>query len=215
MKEKISYTEYQNKIKENYDLVRKLILLKDNYEDARIFLLPNNEYELLIANTVLTYNIDALAIIEASKNGTINESITEDNTAIQLFIHIINLFKENIDALVEPEINNMSSHDKAKLMIDYYTGFASNQDKFLEIIAKNTGFDIEDKLSLLELELYFKKVKNIFSKQRISEAKLIANKDLAQNIISTCTIFHEMAIEKLQTEPKISADIVRKLKKSN
>ena len=209
------YKTYNDKLKNNIEIIRKLIEAEYDTDCIRIIIDPKNEEELLIADATITYLIDILAIFENITSGNIENIDLKNSFIIDFYIKAIRELKNNPNSTLEETIGNLDPAVHAKLIYDFLTTFANYQNKAYEIIAEKTGFDLDDDLSLIKFQLYVAKIKELGEKRELglaNIAKILTNKNDLNTYVEMSQHLHELCLNGLNKEPKVSDPFVKQLK---
>jgi len=155
-------TVYFEKVRNNFDIFQNLMDNNKGNDNSEVLLMPKTEEEVDIADAILTYMIDASAFLRYIIDGNLESKPLEENYAYNLYTNLINALKDNNDMEVETIkkfIEIVPPKEKAKYVFDALS-CSNDSEEMMKSLCKNTGFDPNDELSIMQFNLYFEKAKH-------------------------------------------------------
>ena len=128
-----------------------------------IFIDPQDELELDIAEGTITFIEDSDRISEGHSNKTYGVEEFSKIFIVDYFIRIINALKNKDNAVLESiseEIRKSRSIEEITEMYYDLQSIATNTNTMVamgEYVLEHTGFDVDNDLSMLQFKLYFAK----------------------------------------------------------
>lgn len=164
--------EYFNVIRDNPDIINKIVADNNNTEQGKkmleILITPKNERELDGAEILFTFISSILSLLE----NEMKEIPNEENKGFKEYIRIINGLKEGKEDS-ELVVRDYPSRDCAKILYDSFVSFLADPYAFSEYIAKETGFDLEDEFESRQFNVYMEHAKRIMNENDVSSKNLV------------------------------------------
>ena len=164
--------EYYNKLKNNKELLNTIIEAQNKKEKGQrnieILVTPENERELSIAESLFSITNDTLFFVEQALDNNIKRIPAEENIALKIICRFINELesgKTDIEFMPEDATGKL----QAKIMYDLILSSVIDTEDVIKYIAKETGYDLEDKLDRVLLLLYISKAKRLSNESNVSE----------------------------------------------
>ena len=135
----------------------------DGNDVNEIFIDPQDELELEIANGMITFIEDSDKISEGHSNKTYGEEEFSKIFIVDYFIRIINALKNQEKETLEKikvEFSQTRSVEEITEMYYDLQSIAANTNTMVamgEYVLEHTGFDVDDDLSMLQFKLYYAK----------------------------------------------------------
>jgi len=190
--------EYFDKLKSNLEVVEKLTEDENsnNKKIVEILLMPTTEKELEFANLCFDFILNVISLVECMDSQEEKDVDLSNSMTIKLFIDVINAlkneniskiedYKSGIDGIENPEVGAQLYYDSLVIHTSKYYNDAMDK------IITETGFDPNDKLSLLQFEIYLNKACEI-TKQNENKNFDIENQTQFEYFIGFFKKFHEL-----------------------
>ena len=160
--------EYLTKIKNNPDIINKLIIDKNSEKGQRtirVLLDPKDEKELFVAESLFSMTANLLVLFDKIRNGEIEEIQNTENSALQLYIEIIDALKNEEKEYAECLVQSISPKDAARMMYETIISFAGyNSHNCVAYVANESGFDLRDEDEMINFYSYFEQAKELMNK---------------------------------------------------
>ncbi len=188
--------QYIERAEENVELVRTIIESEEGERKARlgnIMLRPSNELELRTANALLNLSVDCAELCLDLSLGAVKQIPEEDNVAIPWIVEIISDSKgdKSTEELVAKYTNELSPELSAKIIYQLLVSFVGFEDESKEKLGKLLGYDLNNELDNLKLELDLENAKSVSGSLKTSNAYLV-NEESTGEIESMASSFHTL-----------------------
>lgn len=197
--------EYFNNLRSNPLLLVKLFEKEENKNSKimEIMIRPKTEGELNLAESVWVLMSDFITLTEDAMNNRIKKVEPGDSVAVNTLIELVNSFKTNDDEKVEEIklwLSNISDPKEiAKIIYDLMAGFMGDPSGTFDYITSKCDVNDNDKLSLLQFQLYLGKANDVLNDKTNNTVDLstidINNLDKVTQVIQISEEFHRLCEE--------------------
>ncbi len=168
--------EYFKKLRNNNELLLKLSENKTNDpKSMEVLLMPKTERELEVAEAMITFMNDAIDLFNNAIYGNVERIDLENSLALNCISEIILSLKNNdnkkLDSIKNYLDREISSKDEARLLYEFISAFSMDCEAAIDFLARKTGFDMNDTLSIIQFQMYLEKAKE-FTNNNSAQIKL-------------------------------------------
>ena len=160
--------EYLTKIKNNPDIINKIIIDKDTEEGKRsieVIFNPKNEKELFVAEAMFSMTTNILDLFEKIRNGEIETIPNNENTGLRLYIEVIDALKNNEKEYAEYLVKSTSPKEIARMLYETIIAFTTDDPyDCIKYIANESGFDCKTEYEIIDFYDYYEQAKELIDK---------------------------------------------------
>lgn len=201
--------EYLDTLRDNIYLLDR-INFKDNPEleekGMKLLLDPKTDKDLQAASIILKFLYDITDLEDRTYSGKVKEIPLTENVGVNLLVDIVNALKNGEDT---KPLFEKSRKNSAKVLYGMAIAYMNDVAYTIEYIAQKCGYNIFDKLELMQFKLYLENAVNLTKAEDPTTSHInILNVENVEDINRFYTEFHQLC-----EEGKIKEERTHKKKK--